>query len=85
MRRYRDGRISGSGDPVRARTAEDVLRHVGQTFAMVGAADPRQQPNGTIDLQLTRVMGHCIQSHSEGNPHGYTLLVADMGHDCWLL
>lgn len=37
--RYRSGTIAARGQQVRARTVEDALRNVGQTFASVGAAD----------------------------------------------
>lgn len=52
--RWRDGRLAPSGKPVRARTAEDAARHVGQAFSMLGADDPRLNSNGKLDYRLTR-------------------------------
>lgn len=52
--RYRDGRISASGKAVRARTAEDVLRAVGQKFSSMGTLDPRLDKHGSIDFRIQR-------------------------------
>ena len=54
LHRYRTGRIAPQGHPVRARTAEDALRSVGQTFASMGAGDPRYTEQGKMDFRLTR-------------------------------
>ena len=35
--RWRDGRISPSGEPNRARSVEDAIRFVGQKFSSLGA------------------------------------------------
>ena len=52
--RYRTGAIAPHRNPVRARTVEDALRSVGQTFAGVGAPDPRITPQGKIDFRIQR-------------------------------
>ena len=38
--RYRTGTLAPSQRPVRSRTVEDSLRHVGQTLAALGSPDP---------------------------------------------
>ena len=52
--RWRDGRISPKGQPVMARTAEDAVRQVGQTFSLLGASDPRYDKHGKVDFRLRR-------------------------------
>ena len=52
--RYRDGRIAPSGEQVKSRTVEDAIRAVGQTYASMGAVDPRLNHHGKIDFRLTR-------------------------------
>lgn len=52
--RIRDGRLSKSRHPVRAGTVDDTVRQVGQAFAFMGAADPRLDQHGHIDLRLRR-------------------------------
>jgi hypothetical protein len=52
--RYRVGEIAPSGAQVHSRTVEGALRAVGQTFAALGSDDPRLQPSGKLDLQLSR-------------------------------
>jgi len=54
LQRYRDGRLSGSGKPVRSRTAEDAVRAVGQKSANMGTDDPRKDGHGKIDFRITR-------------------------------
>ena len=54
--RYRDGRIAPSGQPVRSGTVADVLRDVGQTYALMGAPDPRFDAFGNIDIRLRRLL-----------------------------
>ena len=54
MHRYRTGRIAPRGNPVRARSAEDAVRSVGQTFSAMGATDPRLTNQGKMDFRLTR-------------------------------
>jgi hypothetical protein len=55
-RRFRDGRIAPSGHPVRARTAEDAVRSVGQAFSSLGAPDPRLNHIGQMDFRLQRTI-----------------------------
>jgi len=52
--RYRDGRIAPRGKPVRHRTVEDALRHVGQSYKSMGAKDIRLDPAGKIDFRIQR-------------------------------
>ena len=54
MYRYRSGTIAPSGRSVRARTVEDAVRAVGQTFTSVGSPDPRFNSYGKIDFRLQR-------------------------------
>jgi hypothetical protein len=48
--RYRTGKIAPNKRAVQSRTVEDALRSVGQTFAGMGAADPRLTSQGKIDF-----------------------------------
>ena len=50
------GQLAASGNPVRSRTAEDYVRHIGQTFLHVGANDPRLNSAHTIDFRLQRTL-----------------------------
>ena len=50
--RYRTGLLAPGGLPVRSRTVEDAIRAVGQTFARLGAPDPRLTALGTLDYRL---------------------------------
>jgi hypothetical protein len=54
--RYRQGLINPSHRPVRSRTVEGALRNVGQTFASVGAPDPRLTLTGAVDFRLKRML-----------------------------
>ena len=54
--RVRTGELAAGGNPILARSVEDYLRHVAQTFLSVGSDDPRKrdrQPE--IDFRLTRL------------------------------
>ena len=53
--RYRDGRISASGDPNRARSVEDAVRLVSQRFPLLGSQDPRLDHAGKQDFRLKRM------------------------------
>lgn len=53
-RRVRSGKLAAKQDPVRARTAEDYVRFVAQTYQSVGAKDPRLTDSGTHDFRLKR-------------------------------
>ena len=44
---------STSRRPVRSRNVEDTLRGVGQVYAGLGAADPRQNHHGKVDFRLS--------------------------------
>ena len=50
------GELSASGSPIRSRSAEDYVRHIGQTFLHVGADDPRLNSAHTIDFRLQRTL-----------------------------
>ena len=52
--RVRTGELAAKGDPIRARSVEDYVRFVGQTFASVGTSDPRLNTSGKQDFRLTR-------------------------------
>lgn len=54
LQRYRDGRAALAGQPVRARTAEDAIRQISQTMALLGARDPRLSVDGRMDVRITR-------------------------------
>jgi len=54
--RVRSGELASKGNPILARSVEDYLRHVAQTFQSVGAPDPRMKEGATaIDFRLTRL------------------------------
>jgi hypothetical protein len=61
---YHVGTIAPRGKPVRARTVEDSLRAVGQTFAALGAPDPRLDRHGNIDFRLQRQ----LRGYSRADP-----------------
>lgn len=54
--RVRTGVLAAAGAPVRARTAEDYLRFIGQTFQGVGSPDPRLNTFGKVDFRLSRMI-----------------------------
>jgi hypothetical protein len=64
IQRYRVGTIAPRGKPVRARTVEDSLRAVGQTFAALGAPDPRLDRHGNIDFRIQRQ----LRGYSRADP-----------------
>ena len=51
--RLREGTLAASGQPGRSRTVEDTIRAVGQTYAGMGAKDPRVNAQGKLDFRLT--------------------------------
>ena len=53
--RWRDGRISPSGNPKRARSVEDAIRLVSQKFPLLGAKDPRLDEGGRQDFRLRQM------------------------------
>lgn len=52
--RYRDGRLAPSGQPVKSRTVEDVIRAIAQKQTSLGGRDPRLNAHGKIDYRLSR-------------------------------
>jgi len=54
--RVRSGELASNGNPIRARSIEDYLRFVSQTFLHVGADDPRLNTAGKIDFRLSRTI-----------------------------
>ena len=54
--RVRIGELASNGNPIRARSTEDYVRHVAQTFQSVGAPDPRLNSNNNIDFRLQRMI-----------------------------
>jgi hypothetical protein len=52
--RYRTGAFPKQRKSVRARTVEDALRSIAQTFTGLGQPDPRLTPQGKIDFHLQR-------------------------------
>ena len=51
--RLRDGRLSRSGQPIRAAHVRDEVLHVAKTFAELGAPDPRLDAAGNMDYRLS--------------------------------
>lgn len=56
MHRVRSGELAAHGDPIRARSTEDYVRAVAQTFLTVGADDPRYNSLGKIDFRIQRTI-----------------------------
>lgn len=56
LHRVRSGELAANGDKVRARSAEDYLRSVAQTFLSVGKDDPRLNTAQAIDFRITRML-----------------------------
>ena len=56
LHRVRSGTLAADGDQVRARTAEDYLRSVAQTFLSVGKDDPRLNSAGSTDFRIARMI-----------------------------
>ena len=50
--RYRDGRLSASGNPVGSKTVSDAMRSVGQTLRWMGSKDVRLDEYGEIDFRI---------------------------------
>ncbi len=50
------GELAASGNPIRARSVEDYIRMVGQTFLHVGSDDPRLNSAHLIDFRLQRTI-----------------------------
>jgi hypothetical protein len=62
--RYRVGTVAPSSAQVKARTVENALRAVGQTFASLGFPDPRLQHSGKLDLRIQRQ----LKTYSKQDP-----------------
>jgi len=56
VHRVHIGELAANSGPVRARTAEDYVRHVAQAFLQVGADDPRHNSAHKIDFRLQRTL-----------------------------
>ena len=54
--RVRTGQLAYNGNSIRARSAEDYLRSVAQTFLGMGADNPRLNSAGDIDFRLKRMI-----------------------------
>jgi hypothetical protein len=54
--RVHSGELAASGNPIRARSVEDYIRMVGQTFLHVGSDDPRLNSAHLIDFRLQRTI-----------------------------
>lgn len=61
---HRTGKLAPNGNPVRSRTVEDTIRHVAQSFASMGANDPRLNSFGKTDFRLTRQ----FKSYTKADP-----------------
>jgi integrase len=63
--RYRDGRLSPSGKPVRHGTISDAMRMVGQSYRLLGAQDFRiDKFTGQLDFRLQRQ----LRSYAKQDP-----------------
>ena len=54
--RVRSGELAANKDKIRARSAEDYLRSVAQTFLSVGKDDPRLNSAQAIDFRINRML-----------------------------
>ena len=52
--RIRTGELAPNGCPIRARSVEDYVRFIGQTFLHMGAKDLRLDSSGNMDFRLKR-------------------------------
>jgi hypothetical protein len=58
------GELAASGNPIRARSVEDYIRMVGQTFLHVGSDNPRLNSAHLIDFRLQQT----IAAWKKSNP-----------------
>jgi len=65
--RVHSGELAASGNPIRARSAEDYVWMVGQTFLHVGADDPRLNSACKIDFRISRTIAAWKKSDSPPN------------------
>lgn len=56
--RYRDGRLTSSGRPVRAGTVSDSIQSIGQAYQWVGAEPPHKDRTGRYDLRLKHLLAY---------------------------
>lgn len=56
LHRVRIGELAAKSHQIRARSAEDYLRSVAQTFLSMGADDPRLNSANKIDFRLQRMV-----------------------------
>lgn len=54
--RIREGELALNKDPIRARSVEDYLRSVAQTFLAMGSDDPRLNTAGKTDFRISRMI-----------------------------
>ena len=86
--RLRSGTLAPGRGPVKSRSVEDSVRGVGQTYAGMGAADPRLNPRGKLDFRLTslyRAWANADPPPSRVKPLPQTLLahvVSLAQHEC---
>jgi hypothetical protein len=60
--RYRDGRLSPSGKPVRHGTISDAIQMVGQAYRLLGARDFRiDKFTGQLHFRLQRQLRSCAK------------------------
>ena len=57
------GELAASGNPIRARLAEDYVRMVGQTFLHMGADDPCLNSACKIDFRISRAIARHYRMH----------------------
>ncbi|GFH55146.1 hypothetical protein CTEN210_11622 [Chaetoceros tenuissimus] len=64
LHRVRHGFYAANKNPIRARSAEDYLRSIGQTYLELGEQDPRLNCHDNIDFRLARM----IKSYKKKDP-----------------
>ena len=62
--RVRTGRYAANKNPVRARSAEDYIRSIGQAYLELGEQDPRLNCHDNLDFRLARM----IKSYKKKDP-----------------
>ena len=56
IERVRSGELASKGNPIRARSVEDYLRGVAQTFLSMGSNDPRLNSANKTDFRIKRML-----------------------------
>jgi hypothetical protein len=64
LHRVRHGIYAANQGPVRARSAEDYIRSIGQTYLELGEQDPRMNSHDNLDFRLARM----IKSYKKKDP-----------------